>query len=51
MHKQIKLLRTGGSTLITDTVSLQSGNVYTIFARGKSGEAGDAAFGAGIIIN
>lgn len=49
--KQLKLLRTGGSTLLTDTVSLQSGNVYTIFARGKNGDTGDGEFGAGIIIN
>ncbi|RYZ99296.1 MAG: DUF4397 domain-containing protein [Sphingobacteriaceae bacterium] len=50
--KQLKISRSGGGiTLLTDTINLQAGSVYTIFTKGKSGQAGSAAFGAGIITN
>ncbi|MEO6150844.1 MAG: DUF4397 domain-containing protein [Mucilaginibacter sp.] len=49
---ELKILRAGSSSVIfTDTVTLQSGQGYTIFAKGRLSQGGDTAFGAGLISN
>ena len=51
-EKQLKVLRAGSAqALVTDTVLLQPGSAYTIYAKGLPGQGGNAGFGAGIISN
>ncbi|RCH56691.1 hypothetical protein DJ568_02210 [Mucilaginibacter hurinus] len=49
---EIKIFRNGTSNaLLTDTISLQARQGYTIFAKGRLNQSGDRAFGHGVFIH